>query len=193
MRYRRAAPDERDGGEISRPGCCATSRPRRSRRSGSRSRPRRQVDVSGGPSSMSGATRSPCRRGTGPRWSRRSGLRGTRRAGRAAWVSFPGGEPGLSVDVRHEPVAELHDAPELVCELLAVLPRLRGWRAVAAGVGAERAGPATSCTGPWGSVGEPPIKWLQNEKPHRPRERPPRRVPAIPPSEISASPPQCIG
>ena len=41
-------------------------------------------------------------------------------------VALPGGEPGLGVDVGHEPVPELHDAPEVVGEPLAVLPRLGG-------------------------------------------------------------------
>ena len=40
---------------------------------------------------------------------------------------------------------------------------------------------------------KPPIKWLQKEKTHRPKERPPRNVPASAPSVGSASPPQWRG
>ena len=44
-----------------------------------------------------------------------------------------------------------------------------------------------------GADANPPMSWLQNVKPLRPSDRPPRSVAAIPMSMTAASPPQCSG
>src|SRR5918998_2555606 len=84
-------------------------------------------------------------------------------------VAVARGQLRLRVDVGHEPVAQLHDAPEVVGEPFAVLPRLGGGSPVAAGVGAEHAEAEPAAVEVRGArVGEPPDKVAPEGEPAQP-------------------------
>src|SRR5215203_684177 len=81
-------------------------------------------------------------------------------------MPLPAGVRGLGVDVGHEPVPELDRSPEVVDELLTVLPRLGGGRAVAPAVRGEHAerqpAPVEVLRG---RVGETPYKVAPEREP----------------------------